>query len=74
MLAGLVRCRRCGRNLTVRYAGTKYNIPRYFCWRDLLDNGEPHRLLADRASMMRLRKRFCESWSTGSDCCRCRAS
>ena len=41
MLAGLVRCRRCGRKLTVRYTGAKHNIPRYSCWRGLLDNGEP---------------------------------
>jgi len=39
--AGLVRCRRCGRKLTVRYTGTKHNIPRYSCWRGSLDNGEP---------------------------------
>lgn len=41
LLAGLVRCPRCGRKLTVRYTGTKHNIPRYSCWRGLLDNGEP---------------------------------
>jgi DNA invertase Pin-like site-specific DNA recombinase len=41
LLAGLLRCRRCGRKLTVRYTGTKHNIPRYSCWRGLLDNGEP---------------------------------
>jgi len=41
LLAGLVRCRRCGRKLTVRYTGTSHNIPRYSCWRGLLDNGEP---------------------------------
>src|SRR5215472_9639750 len=41
LLAGLVRCRRCGRNLTVRYSGTRHNIPRYACHRGLLDNGEP---------------------------------
>lgn len=41
LLAGLVRCRRCGRRLTVRYTGTRHNIPRYSCWRGLLDNGEP---------------------------------
>ncbi|WP_245477879.1 hypothetical protein [Mesorhizobium sp. M5C.F.Cr.IN.023.01.1.1] len=35
------RCRRCGRKLTVRYTGTKHNIPRYSCWRGRLDNGEP---------------------------------
>ena len=41
LLAGLIRCRRCGRKLTVRYTGTKHDIPRYSCWRGLLDNGEP---------------------------------
>jgi DNA invertase Pin-like site-specific DNA recombinase len=41
LLAGLVRCHRCGRKLTVRYTGTKHDIPRYSCWRGLLDNGEP---------------------------------
>ena len=41
LLAGLVRCRRCGRKLTVRYTGTQHNIPRYACHRGLLDNGEP---------------------------------
>jgi len=41
LLAGLVRCRRCGRKLTVRYTGTKHNIPRYSCCRGQLDNGEP---------------------------------
>jgi hypothetical protein len=25
----------------VRYTGNKHNIPRYSCWRGLLDNGEP---------------------------------
>ena len=41
LLAGLVRCRRCGRKLSVRYTGTKHNIPRYSCCRGQLDNGEP---------------------------------
>ncbi|WP_287762001.1 recombinase family protein [Acidiphilium sp.] len=41
LLAGLLRCRRCGRKLTVRYTGANHNIPRYSCWRGLLDNGEP---------------------------------
>ena len=40
LLAGLLRCRRCGRKLTVRYTGKKHDIPRYSCWRGLLDNGE----------------------------------
>jgi len=41
LLAGLVRCRRCGRKLTVRYSGVKHNIPRYSCCRGQMDNGEP---------------------------------
>lgn len=41
LLSGLFRCKRCGRKLTVRYTGTNHNIPRYSCWRGLLDNGEP---------------------------------
>lgn len=40
LLAGLLRCRRCGRKLTVRYTGKKHDIPRYSCWRGVLDNGE----------------------------------
>lgn len=40
LIAGLIRCRRCGRKLTVRYTGAKHDIPRYSCWRGLLDNGE----------------------------------
>ncbi|MFG6665297.1 recombinase family protein [Sulfitobacter sp. 916] len=40
LLAGLLRCRRCGRKLTVRYTGKKHDIPRYSCWRGLLDKGE----------------------------------
>ena len=41
LLAGLVRCRRCGRKLTVRYSGRRHDIPRYACRRGWLDNGEP---------------------------------
>ena len=41
LLAGLIRCRRCGRKLTIRYTGAKHNIPRYSCSRGWLDNGEP---------------------------------
>jgi DNA invertase Pin-like site-specific DNA recombinase len=41
LLAGLVRCRRCGRKLTVRYTGARHDIPRYSCSRGQLDNGEP---------------------------------
>jgi DNA invertase Pin-like site-specific DNA recombinase len=39
--AGLLRCRRCGRKLTVRYTGARHDIPRYSCCRGFLDNGEP---------------------------------
>ncbi len=41
LLAGLVRCRRCGRKLMVRYTGAHHSIPRYSCYRGHLDNGEP---------------------------------
>ena len=41
LLAGLIRCRRCGRKLTLRYTGTRHDIPRYSCWRGWLDGGEP---------------------------------
>jgi DNA invertase Pin-like site-specific DNA recombinase len=41
LLAGLIRCRRCGRKLMLRYTGAKHDIPRYACHRGLLDNGEP---------------------------------
>ena len=40
LLAGLLRCRRCGRKLISRYTGTKHDIPRYACDRGRLDNGE----------------------------------
>ena len=41
LLAGLLRCRRCGRKLTVQYTGAKHDIPRYVCNRGRLDYGEP---------------------------------
>ena len=41
LLTGLLRCRRCGRKLTLRYSGTKHHIPRYSCSRGWMDNGEP---------------------------------
>ncbi len=41
MLAGLLRCRRCGRKLTVRYTGREHDVLRYACHRGWLDNGEP---------------------------------
>ena len=41
LLAGLLRCRRCGHKLTVRYTGSRHGVLRYSCWRGFLDNGEP---------------------------------
>src|SRR6266536_2220381 len=41
LLAGLLRCRRCGRKLTLRYSGAKHDIPRYSCSRGWMDHGEP---------------------------------
>ena len=35
LLAGLLRCRRCGRKLTSSYTGAKHDIPRYACSRGL---------------------------------------
>jgi DNA invertase Pin-like site-specific DNA recombinase len=39
LLGGLLRCRRCGRKLSVAYSGDK-TIPRYTCNRDAMNNGE----------------------------------
>ena len=41
LLAGMLRCRRCGRKLTVSYSGANGAVPRYGCIRGRLDNGEP---------------------------------
>ena len=41
LLAGLIRCRRCGRKLTLRYSGMGHQIPRYSCSRGWMDNAEP---------------------------------
>jgi DNA invertase Pin-like site-specific DNA recombinase len=41
LLAGLLRCRRCGPKLTVRYTGNGHDVLRYSCIRGWLDNGEP---------------------------------
>lgn len=41
LLAGLLRCRRCGRKLMVAYTGNGPFVLRYVCNRSLLDNGEP---------------------------------
>ena len=40
LLAGLLRCRRCGRKLMVTYTGGARNVLRYVCHRARLDNGE----------------------------------
>src|SRR5271165_920860 len=42
LLAGLIRCKRCGRKLTLWYSGLKHHIPRYSCSRAWMDNGGPH--------------------------------
>ena len=41
LLAGLLRCRRSGRKLTVPYTGAKHDIPRYVCKRGWLHYGVP---------------------------------
>ena len=41
LLSGLLRCRKCGRKVTVSYTGRKGNIVRYECHRGFLDQGEP---------------------------------
>ena len=41
LLAGRLRCRRCGRKLTVQYTGAQHRVLRYCCIRGRLDNGEP---------------------------------
>jgi Recombinase zinc beta ribbon domain/Recombinase len=41
LLAGLLRCRRCGHKLVVHYTGSRHDVLRYLCRRGWLDNGEP---------------------------------
>ncbi|HEV3119979.1 MAG TPA: recombinase family protein, partial [Gemmataceae bacterium] len=41
LLAGMLRCRRCGRKLTVHYTGCGHAVLRYACRRGWLDQGEP---------------------------------
>jgi DNA invertase Pin-like site-specific DNA recombinase len=41
LLAGLLRCRRCGRKVMVAYTGSGPYVLRYVCHRSALDNGEP---------------------------------
>jgi DNA invertase Pin-like site-specific DNA recombinase len=40
LLAGVLRCRYCGRKLNVTYTGREHNVPRYVCNRGYLDQGE----------------------------------
>jgi hypothetical protein len=40
LLAGLLRCRRCGRMLHVTYGGTKGRVPRYHCLGAHINHGE----------------------------------
>ena len=40
LLAGLLRCRRCGRKLSVLYTGN-HHVLRYACHRGWLDSGQP---------------------------------
>ena len=65
LLAGPLRCRRCGRKLTLRYSGAKHHIPRYSCSRGWMDNGEPRCIAFGglRVSMTPLRKRFSPWWA-----------
>lgn len=41
LLAGLLRCRRCGRKLVVLYTGNHHDVLRYVCHRGWLDSGQP---------------------------------
>lgn len=40
LLAGLLRCRRCGRMLHVAYSGSKGEVPRYHCRGAQINHGE----------------------------------
>lgn len=41
LLAGILRCRRCGRKLVVHYTGSQRGLLRYGCLRGHLDQGQP---------------------------------
>ncbi|MBI2227422.1 MAG: recombinase family protein, partial [Betaproteobacteria bacterium] len=41
LMSGILRCRRCGRKLSVRYTGSRHDALRYCCERGWLDNGDP---------------------------------
>lgn len=40
LLAGLLRCKRCGRKLSVAYGGKNSTVPRYSCSKVRITNGE----------------------------------
>jgi len=40
LLAGLLRCKRCGRKLVVSYGGKRHNVPRYSCCIARIHKGE----------------------------------
>jgi DNA invertase Pin-like site-specific DNA recombinase len=46
LLAGLLRCKRCGRKLTVAYGGKNSKVPRYSCMKARLYHGEKKDCLA----------------------------
>ena len=46
LLAGLVRCGRCGRRMVVRYGGPKPSVS-YTCTRGSADYGEGREMLSD---------------------------
>jgi DNA invertase Pin-like site-specific DNA recombinase len=41
LLTGLLRCRRCGRKLSVHYTGRNHDVLRYGCLRGWMDQAEP---------------------------------
>jgi DNA invertase Pin-like site-specific DNA recombinase len=41
LLGGLLRCRRCGRKLMIKYTGNHHDVARYVCDRGWMDNGAP---------------------------------
>jgi DNA invertase Pin-like site-specific DNA recombinase len=52
LLAGLLRCHRCGRKLMVAYTGNGPFVLRYACNRGRLDNGDgPCQVLAEKANL-----------------------
>ncbi len=41
LLAGILRCRRCGRKLSVHYSGSDHKVVRYFCQQGCVQYAEP---------------------------------